>query len=87
MSRRPQWTGTNAPRLNELPTLDALEAFDAMRVFLEAYWERGERSSEELRLLLSRLERDASIRPDGGTLDPAQWDDWKAIANVKQPEG
>ena len=85
MSRRPPWIGPEALALSELPTLDALEGFDAMRSFLEAYWERGGRSSDDLALLLSGIERDTSIRPDGGTLDPSKWDDWlKAIATVKQ---
>jgi len=85
MSRFPPWTGPQAPALSEMPVLDALEAFDAMRAFLEAYWERGLKSSDDLALLLSGIERDLRIRPDGGTLDPAQWDDWlDAIATVRK---
>ena len=67
--------------------LDPLEAFDAMREFLEAYWDKFGRNSDELALLLSRIERDTSIRPNGGPLGLSQWDDWlNAIAKVKQPK-
>ena len=83
MSCRPQWIGPDAPALSELPTLNALEAFDAMRAFLQAYWK--EVSSDELAALLSEIERDSSIRPDGGPLEPGAWDGWlDAIAAVKQ---
>ena len=85
MNRYPRWTGPDAPPLDEMPTLDPLEAFDAMRAFLEAYWKRGDKTSLDLRLLLSSIERDTNIRPDGGTLDPASWDDWlDAIATVRK---
>jgi hypothetical protein len=32
------WPG--APKIDELPQVSALEAFDAVRAFIEAYWER-----------------------------------------------
>ena len=57
-----------------LPRLSAREAFDALRYFLEAYWERGLRSSDEIRTLLSSL--DGSMTLGGGPLDQAQWSDW-----------
>jgi hypothetical protein len=58
------------------PTLDALTAFDAMRAFLETYWERGNKTSDDLAVVLGNLNR--SIWSDGRPSDPAQWDDWKA---------
>ncbi len=40
--------------------LDELEAFDAMRKFLEAYWERGGRRSNDLAVLLGSVHRDVA---------------------------
>jgi hypothetical protein len=61
--------------------LDELEAFDAMRLFLEAYWERGLKTSDDLAVLLGSLDRAAK---DGGPMDAAQWDDWlQAIRKAK----
>lgn len=81
----PPWTGPDAPPLSELPSLNALEAFDAMRVFIAAYWERGGRASDDLAVLLSSVERNTTMFADGGPIDPAQWFDWlEAIAAVKE---
>jgi hypothetical protein len=59
----------NAPRSQ----LDASTGFDAMRLFLEAYWERGGRASDDLAVLLGGLER---LQSNGMPLDPALWFDW-----------
>jgi hypothetical protein len=64
---------------DETPRLSLREGFDAMRHFLEAYWERGLRSSDDIRLLLSAL--DASMTNDGGPMDIAQWNDWLAATD------
>jgi hypothetical protein len=56
-------------------TLDELAAFDAMRTFLEAYWERGGKSSEDIANLLSNLNR--SVWANGMPGDPAMWQDWR----------
>lgn len=56
-------------------SLSATKAFDVMRIFLESYWERGGRSSTDLALLLSSLERESE---DDSPLDAAQWSDWLA---------
>ena len=62
--------------------LDELTAFDAMRAFLQAYWERGDRSDEGIALLLTNLDR--NVWADGGPSDPAMWKDWQdAIAQVR----
>jgi hypothetical protein len=56
-----------------------------MRAFLEAYWERGGKNSDDLAVLLGSVERGGPLRPEGGTVDPAQWYDWlDAIATVKK---
>ena len=61
-------------------------AFDAMRAFLEAYWERGMRSDEGLANLLSNLNR--SVWSNGGPGDPAMWSDWrKAVALIRNASG
>ena len=50
------------------------EGFDAMRKFLEAYWDSGGRMSEDLAVLLSSLNRDEITQSP--PLDLALWDDW-----------
>jgi hypothetical protein len=67
---------------DETPRLSLREGFDAMRHFLEAYSERGLRSSDDIRLLLSAL--DCSMTNDG-PIDIAQWSDW--IAATEKVEG
>jgi hypothetical protein len=57
----------------EFHALTELEAYDAMCVFLEAYWERGGKASDDIAVLLGSMQR---LR-DGRPLDPAQWDDWR----------
>jgi hypothetical protein len=54
--------------------LSARDVFDAVRHFLEAYWERGSRSSEDIAFLLSAM--DGTMTNDGGPIDRAQRDDW-----------
>jgi hypothetical protein len=54
--------------------LSVREAFDAVRNFLEAYWERGLRSSDDIAVLLSSMS--GEMTKDGRPGDPAQWTDW-----------
>lgn len=57
--------------------LDELEAFRAMAMFLTQF---AERAGDDLLTLLS----DITLRPDGGTFDPAAWDDWiRCVVAVK----
>lgn len=66
----------------DVPSLTVSQAFDAMRHFLEAFWERGSRSSEGVGFLLSAT--DASMTSDGGPIDRAQWSDWlEAVSKVE----
>ena len=66
----------------DTPCLNVRQAFDALRVFLEAYWERGLRSSDDIRHLLSAV--DGSMTGDGRPIDQAQWSDWlEAVAKVE----
>jgi hypothetical protein len=63
----------------ELHALTELEAYDAMCVFVEAYWERGGKASDDIAVLLGSTQRLRNGRP----LDPAQWDNWRdAVASV-----
>lgn len=63
-------------------SLNELEAFDAMRAFLRAFWERGGSQPGELANLLSWTDRQEwpsgkqlpHLR--GAPLDVAQWGDW-----------
>jgi hypothetical protein len=62
--------------------ITAREGFEALRVFLRAFWERGGGVgfSNEVDWLLSAIEPTASGMP----LDQAQWHDWiKAVNKVK----
>ena len=62
--------------------LTELEAFDAMRSFVEAFWRRGGCQSKELANLLSFTNRQSwpsgKQLPHlaGAPLDIAQWEDW-----------
>ena len=57
--------------------LDERQAFRAMTLFLRQYYERA---GDDLATLLA----DISIERDGGTLDPAAWDDWmRCVRTVK----
>jgi hypothetical protein len=62
--------------------LNELEAFDALCVFLEAFWRRGGCQSEEISNLLSWMNRtpwrSGKQLPHlvGAPLDVAQWEDW-----------
>lgn len=57
--------------------LTTLQAFNAMRKFLEDYYART--ASDEVGALLGDLQ----LFPEGGTFDPAAWDDWmKSVAAV-----
>ena len=59
-------------------TLTHKEAFDAMRIFLERYDERG-RGEDSLRNVLSGIS--TYVWADGGPNDPAQWADWLAAVS------
>lgn len=53
--------------------LSKSEAYEAMRWFLEKYWERGGKSSDDIAVLLGSLNRGGN---DFLPLDRAQWSDW-----------
>lgn len=62
-----------------LRTLNELEAFDAMMRFVEAYWERGGKQSDDLAHLLSDLSR--NLWANGMPGDLAQWSDFRAAVD------
>lgn len=67
---------------DETPRLSVRQAFDAARQFLEAYWERGLRSSDDIAVLLGSM--NGEMTQDGRPLDPAQWTDWlDAVGKVE----
>ena len=69
-------------------TITLFDAFRAMRLFLEEYWERGDRQDVGIANLLSWTAMDpaATSRGKFGTADPAQRDDWlNAVAMVVEP--
>jgi hypothetical protein len=56
--------------------LTELEAFKAMVRFLESYYQRTE--SDDIGSLLGDLQ----LLQDGGTADPAAWQDWILAINA-----
>ena len=58
--------------------LSEREAFRAMSLFLDQF---AARAGDDLATLMS----DISVDVDGGTFDPAAWDDW--IACVRRAKG
>jgi hypothetical protein len=54
--------------------ITAVEAFRAMVIFLDRYYERGGCQSEDIAVLLSGISQ--TVWADGSTNDPAQWSDW-----------
>lgn len=62
-----------------LPQLDVSTGFDAMLLFLEAYWKRGGRASDDIATLLGSLQRSEG---DGMPADRAMWSDWVEAINV-----
>lgn len=70
--------------MGDLPELTAVEAFEAMRLFIEARWERGKRESEDLRMLLRCLSKETMAWPEGGPGYPEMWNEWvRAVGIVK----
>jgi hypothetical protein len=73
-----------------LRTLDELAAFDAMRRFLEIWWEVGGRSEDNIAIILGASHRtrglDANAR-QGAPLDQALWDDWRDAVSLVMRNG
>jgi len=69
-----KWPPKLTIRLNEL------EAFDAMRLFVEEYWNVGGQSEDEIRNLLSAMDR--GTWGDHSPGDPASWSDWIRAVNT-----
>jgi hypothetical protein len=68
--------------------LSSQQAFRAMAVFLEDFWNRDGRPDDSLMKLLSWISSD--VWTDGGSNDPAMWTDWlKAIdsSGLRASEG
>jgi hypothetical protein len=56
------------------------EAFDAMIVFLDAWFQRGGKRSDDLAGLLGDLT--PGLWEDGSPNDPAQWPDWQEAVRI-----
>lgn len=66
--------------------LDTRLAYKAMFRFLENYWDRGGRESDEIAELLGSMSMDICL--DGKPADPAMWSDWlDAIKEVMGSQG
>ena len=64
----------------ERHSLDEREAFNAMSRFL---WQYARRAGNDLITLLG----DITIESDGGTTDPAAWDDWMECVRSAKSAG
>lgn len=58
--------------------LTQLQAFNAMRKFLEDYFYKS--SSDDVGALLGAMQ----FFPEGGTYDPAMWEDWIEYTDAHQ---
>lgn len=59
------------------------DAYKAAFLFLDGYWRRGGKSSDEIAGLLGSM----SLGPDGQPMDPAMWSDWEtAVAEVRKSD-
>lgn len=59
------------------------DAYAAMYEFLDAYWKRGGRLSDDLAILLGEL----TVLQDGMPADSAMWPEWiDAIRTVREHE-
>jgi hypothetical protein len=62
-------------------TITLVEAYEAMRIFLETVWRRLDKPQEEIAFLLAGLKW-----ADGSPVDPAMWQDWLAAAQSVKEE-
>lgn len=75
-----EWTGSPPLR-----TLDELAAFDAMRRFLERWWEVGGRVEDNIATILSATNRTMGLdvsSPQGAPIDRTMWEDWRDAVDV-----
>lgn len=66
-------------KISPTDTISLIDSFDTMRRFLEAYWERGGRTSDDIAILLGSLNRDEFTHSP--PLDAAMWEDWLSAAS------
>jgi hypothetical protein len=71
------------PGVEKIETISILQGFDAMRAFVEKYWERQEPRPDDIATLLSSLDR--NIERDSKPLDIALWGDWLEAALKLDP--
>jgi hypothetical protein len=62
-------------------TITLVEAYDAMRIFVETVWRRLDKPQAEIAFLLAGLQW-----ADGAPVDPAMWQDWLAAAQSVKKE-
>jgi hypothetical protein len=78
------WTG------EPIRALDELAAFDAMRRFLEIWWEVGGRSEHTIATILGSTNRTYgpdSSAPQGPPIDIALWNDWRDAVTMVLSKG
>lgn len=63
-------------------TITLIEAYVAMRIFMESVWRRMDKPQEEVAFLLAGLKW-----ADGSPVDPAMWQNSLAAAQSVREEG
>jgi len=63
-------------------TITLIEAYDAIRIFVETVWRRMDKPQEEIAFLLAGLKW-----ADGSPVDQAMWQSWLAAAQGVREEG
>jgi hypothetical protein len=69
---------TAEPKPTDIITV--LQAFDAMRLFLETVWERQGKAPEDIAFVLG-----GSRWADGSPVDPTIWQDWLMAVRICSP--
>jgi hypothetical protein len=67
----------DAVQLKATDTVTVLEGFDAVRIFLEAVWQRQGKNVAEIAFVLG-----ATQWEDGTPVDPAIWEDWLMAVHI-----
>ena len=60
--------------------ITVLQAFHAMRIFLEAVWQRQGKNAEDIAFLLG-----GTKWADGSPVDPTIWEDWLMAVRISGP--
>lgn len=70
--------------MSTLPTMTTEQAYEAMKLFLEAYWERGGQTDDQIAILLG------GMGTTGFGVNSDMWPEWLnaigSVTGVRLPE-